>query len=175
MSPAASAVRASGRLHLRDDADTLAAGARLAPMLAGCAASAAGGLHLHLRGDLGSGKTTLVRGLLRALGVRGPVKSPTYTLVEPYEVPGVAVRHFDLYRVADPEELELLGVRDDFRAGVACLFEWPERAGGWLPAPSLVLTLVHAGPSRTLSWQAQDAPGDRLGACLAWTGSSPPA
>ena len=166
---------ASGRRRLRDEAATLAAGARLAPALAACAAAAGGGLHLHLHGDLGSGKTTLVRGLLRALGVRGPVKSPTYTLVEPYEVAGLSVRHFDLYRVADPEELELLGVRDDFRAGVACLFEWPERAGGWLPPPCLELTLAHAGSARTLSWEARDAAGRRLSACLAVPDSSPPA
>jgi len=161
--------------RLRDEAATLAAGACLAPALAGCAAAAAGGLHVHLVGELGSGKTTLVRGLLRALGVRGPVKSPTYTLVEPYEAAGVAVRHFDLYRVADPDELELLGARDDFRAGVACLFEWPQRAGGWLPEPALVLTLAHAGAQRTLRWHARAAPGARLAACLDADDSSSPA
>jgi tRNA threonylcarbamoyladenosine biosynthesis protein TsaE len=135
----------------------------LRPALAG----APRGLHLHLHGALGVGKTTLARGLLRGLGVRGPVKSPTYTLVEPYELDGLSVRHLDLYRVADPEELELLGLRDDFRAGVVCLVEWPERAGGWLPVPSLVLALGHDGPARDLRWRALDAAGSRLARALA--------
>jgi tRNA threonylcarbamoyladenosine biosynthesis protein TsaE len=161
----------AGHCRLPDEAATLGAGARIAVALRPVARAAPGGLHLHLRGPLGAGKTTLVRGLLRALGVRGPVKSPTYTLVEPYELDGLSVRHLDLYRVMDPEELELLGLRDDFRAGVACVVEWPERGGDWLPTPSLSLVLRHDGPARELRWRALDAAGARLAGALAQKGS----
>ena len=155
-------------LTLADEAATLAAGARLANALAALdpARMPEQGLHVHLRGPLGAGKTTLARGLLRALGVTGAVKSPTYTLVEPYAPPGLDVYHFDLYRVADPEELELIGAREHFRRGALCLFEWPERARGWLPAAQLVLALEPAGDGRTLRAHAPAAPGERLLAAL---------
>lgn len=90
-----------------------------------------------LSGDLGAGKSTFARGVLRALGARGPIKSPSYTLLESYELPGVTVIHLDLYRLRDPEELENLGLADYFRPGHLWLIEWPERGAGRLPAADL--------------------------------------
>lgn len=112
---------------------------------------------IHLQGDLGAGKTTLVRGLLHALGHHGTVRSPTYTLLEPYELPGLTVLHFDLYRVADPEELEYLGAREQSDARTLWLVEWPERGAGWLPTPELVATLRQDGDGRRLSFSGPQA------------------
>lgn len=117
--------------------------AALAPQLTG------GGV-VFLEGDLGAGKTTFARALLRALGERGPVKSPTYTLVEPYQLETLAVYHFDLYRLADPAEMEYLGARDYFVAGALCLVEWPQRAETWLSAPDLRIALRVHGAAREL-------------------------
>ena len=108
-----------------------------------------GGL-IFLNGDLGAGKTTLVRGLLRHLGYQGTVKSPTYTLVEPYEINGRNIYHFDLYRLADPEELEYMGGRDYWNSDVLCLIEWPEKAQGYLPEADLVLNLGYFDEARTI-------------------------
>ncbi len=113
-----------------DEAQTEALGARLAAVLPRA-------IMLYLHGPLGAGKTTLVRGLLRGLGHAGPVTSPTFTLVEPYELDNVRVFHFDFYRVADPAELEFLGLRDYFDGNSVCIVEWPERAGAVLPTPDL--------------------------------------
>jgi tRNA threonylcarbamoyladenosine biosynthesis protein TsaE len=92
---------------------------------------------IELRGELGTGKSTFARGVLRALGVSGPIKSPTYTLLETYELPAVRALHLDLYRLNDPDELEHLGLVDFYRPGYLWLVEWPERASGRLPAPDL--------------------------------------
>jgi len=118
----------------------LAFGARLARALEGH------GALVFLHGQLGAGKTTLVRGLLHELGHAGPVRSPTYTLLEPYEQLVPPVRHFDLYRLGDAEELEFIGIRDHLQGEALCLMEWPERGEGVLPAPDLQLYIESAGP-----------------------------
>ncbi len=103
---------------------------------------------VFLSGPLGAGKTTLVRGMLRAAGHRGGVKSPTFTLVEPYEDLTPPVYHFDLYRIADPEELEYVGLWDYLGQDALVVVEWPERGEGVLPAPALAVALDYAGSAR---------------------------
>ena len=125
---------------------------------------------VFLRGELGAGKTTLVRGFLRELGIGGTIRSPTYTLVEEYRAGGTDVRHYDLYRLGGPAELEYLGLRDHLLAGALCFFEWPERGAGALPEPVLEVHLAHgldgatALPStgRNVSCVGHDAEGRRL-------------
>jgi tRNA threonylcarbamoyladenosine biosynthesis protein TsaE len=106
------------------------------------------GAVIFLDGPLGAGKTSLARAILRAMGEEGPVRSPTYTLMEPYEVNGRQVYHMDLYRLGDPEELAYLGVRDLDEPGLLLLVEWPERGAGMLPAADLCIRLAHAGSGR---------------------------
>jgi tRNA threonylcarbamoyladenosine biosynthesis protein TsaE len=118
---------------------------------------------IFLHGDLGAGKTTLVRGLLRALGHAGRVPSPTYTLVEPYELGRLSLKHLDLYRIADPEELAYLGVRD---MSGAVLIEWPERGAHFLPEQDLDCRLSVAEPGRVLEVEGRTALGRDLAA--AW-------
>ena len=108
---------------------------------------------IHLRGPLGAGKTTLVRGILRGLGHEGAVKSPTFTLIEPYTFSRFALYHFDLYRVKDPEELEFMGIRDYLEGKGICVIEWPERGGKILPEADLDVMIepVHDGRSVVLT------------------------
>ena len=106
---------------------------------------------IFLEGDLGTGKTTLTRGILRGFGHRGAVRSPTYTLVEPYALTDLELYHFDLYRLGDPEELEYLGLRDLLGRASVWVVEWPERGVGLLPKPDLRIQLVHRDLGRHLT------------------------
>ncbi|MEE8196831.1 MAG: tRNA (adenosine(37)-N6)-threonylcarbamoyltransferase complex ATPase subunit type 1 TsaE [Acidiferrobacterales bacterium] len=117
---------------------------------------------LYLHGALGTGKTTLVRGILRALGHGGLVKSPTFTLVEPYSFDGLIVYHIDLYRVSDPEELEFLGFRDYLESESVCLVEWAERGVEKLPSPDLDVTIQNVDDTRTVELESYSDRGTEL-------------
>lgn len=133
-------------IFLPEAAATEAFGRRLASGLS--AACQAGPVVVHLAGPLGAGKTTLVRGLLRGLGHEGRVRSPTFTLLEPYDLPDCEVVHLDLYRLGDPGELDYLGLEDLLRPGTLALVEWAGRGGDRLPAADLELRLDYAGEGR---------------------------
>lgn len=155
-------------LHLRDAAATERFGARLAPLLRG-------GMIVSVQGDLGSGKTTLVRGLLRARGVAGPVKSPTYTLVEHYPLSSLYFYHFDFYRFMNPDEWDSSGMSDHFRDDAVCIVEWPERVAGLLPPPDVALSLAFSGREggRDLLAEAHTSEGERCLSALAREASAP--
>ena len=143
--------------YLPDEAATARLGGRLA-------AGVGPGMRIYFRGELGSGKTTLIRGLLCGLGVQGRVKSPSYALVELYAVSRLNLYHFDFYRFLDAREFGDSGVAEYFHDEGICLVEWPERAGDALPRPDLELTLAYAGEGRDISVKAHSAAGER---CLA--------
>lgn len=142
--------------HLHEEAGTLALGAALARAIVP-------GLTIYLHGDLGAGKTALTRAMLHALGHDGHVKSPTYTLAEPYaiEVNGdlLNVIHFDLYRMAGAEEFLDAGFRDHFNAQTVCIVEWPEKADGVLPPPDIRISLAVAGEGRDVELLALSEQG----------------
>ena len=117
---------------------------------------------IYLVGDLGAGKTTLARGFIRALGHKGAVKSPTYALLEPYELPDQSCYHLDLYRLSDPEELEYLGIRDLLQSEAILLVEWPKRGEGQLPPPDLVVEIDHDGECRQMQIKSHSKKGNSL-------------
>ena len=139
-------------LVLADEDATAAFAARLAPGLKP-------GMVLHLNGDLGAGKTTLVRALLQALGYKGRVKSPTYTLLEQYAAGGVHLRHFDLYRFHDEDEWEAAGFRDEFDGRNVCLVEWPNKAQGLVPQADVEIRLEILTHGRSIEVRANSQTG----------------
>ncbi len=141
-------------MNLPDEAATIALGRQLAPLLVP-------GLVIWLTGDLGAGKTTLTRALLRAVGHSGPVKSPTYTLVEVYVVSSLYWYHFDFYRFNYPEEFDDAGLGEYFRDDAVCLVEWPEKAAGYLPSADLTLDFHFVGDGRVLELVAAGEQGER--------------
>ena len=151
-------------LHAASADEQRALGARLGRALLD--AGRDDGYVITLRGDLGAGKTTLVGGLLAALGHAGPVRSPTYTLVEPYQLGGWEIRHCDLYRLRHPDELEDLGLRDEVGPGTVLLVEWPERAEGRLPPADLELRLAYTAAGRACEIHASGDAGRALASQL---------
>jgi tRNA threonylcarbamoyladenosine biosynthesis protein TsaE len=145
--------------HLPDEDATLALGAAMS----GCLAP---GLVVYLRGELGAGKTTLARGVLRGLGYAGRVKSPTYTLVELYTFSRLDLHHFDFYRFQDPREWIDAGFRETFNGRSVSLIEWPERAGELLPPADVEIGLESSGSGRNASLRSSSPKGDRCLACL---------
>lgn len=142
-------------LSLNDESDTIALGAKIASVLSG-------GELIYLQGELGAGKTTFARGLLNALGHSGNVKSPTYTLVEPYSITGIDVYHFDLYRINDSEELEAMGIRDYCDGKAICLFEWPEQGADVLPEADITLFLSHISSGREVEIKSNSVTGENI-------------
>ena len=143
------------KFELTSEKEMLALGATLARLLHGEGV-------LHLSGDLGVGKTTLCRGILRAMGHSGAVKSPTFTLVEPYQFSTSEVYHFDLYRLADPGELEYIGIDEYFGNNKLCLIEWPEKAIGYLPQHDLEITIDVLGEKRIIDVRSNSRSGEKI-------------
>ena len=140
---------------LKDEAETVNFGAKVASAIQG-------GEIIYLSGQLGAGKTTFVRGFLNALGHSGNVKSPTYTLIEPYHIDDVSIYHFDLYRINDPEELEAMGIRDYCDGESICLYEWPERGKGVAPEADIIFSLKHADSGREVKVESKSAKGEHI-------------
>lgn len=156
-----------GVVSLPDEGATVSAGHALGRALEAALGSrpGAGAAIVGLAGSLGAGKTALARATLRALGVTGTVRSPTYTLAEPYETRIGCVWHLDLYRIAEPEELEFIAIRDLVSNSAACLVEWPERGRGGLPEPDCLLSIAPAEDGRRLRIGWNTPLGDAVGSC----------
>jgi tRNA threonylcarbamoyladenosine biosynthesis protein TsaE len=142
-------------IYLPDEEHTLRFGAKLAAV---CGETAV----IFLQGDLGAGKTTLTRGFLRALGFEGKVKSPSYTLVEPYEINSQKVFHFDFYRLQHPQELEFIGLQDYFIPNAICLVEWPQNGGELLPAADLSCYIESYLTGRQIRIEAHTPHGQQI-------------
>ena len=143
------------KFELTSEKEMLGLGAMLACFLRGEGA-------IHLSGGLGAGKTTLCRGILRAMGHSGAVKSPTFTLVEPYQISDSEVYHFDLYRLADPGELDYIGIDEYFGKNKLCLIEWPEKAKGYLPWHDLEITIDVLGEKRIIDVRSNSRSGEKI-------------
>jgi len=150
---------------LADENATIAVGESLAKVVLAQneqSDKAQSALIVYLNGDLGAGKTTLTRGFVRGMGHKGNVKSPTYTLVEPYELPPWQVYHFDLYRLGDAEELEYMGIRDYFAENCCCFIEWPEKGEGILAKADIVIELDYQDEQRTIKLDAFSVRGEAV-------------
>ena len=143
------------KFELTSEKEMLGLGASLASLLCGEGV-------VHLTGGLGAGKTTLCRGILRAMGHTGAVKSPTFTLVEPYQISDSEIYHFDLYRLADPGELEYIGIDEYFGNNKLCLIEWPEKAAGCLPQHDLEITIDVLGEKRIIGVRSNSQSGEEI-------------
>ena len=142
-------------ITLKNETETTEIGSKLASCLKG-------GEVIYLKGELGTGKTTLVRGVLNRLGHTGNVKSPTYTIVEPYLIDSHVIYHFDLYRLDDPEELESLGIRDYCDGQSICFFEWPEKGGNLLPNADINLELTYFESTREVEFTSKSDVGKTI-------------
>jgi len=149
---------------LADEAATVAVGGCLAKVLQwqDQEHQSKQALVVYLHGDLGAGKTTLTRGFVRGMGHQGNVKSPTYTLVEPYELLPWQVYHFDLYRLADAEELEYMGIRDYFNDNCCCFIEWPEKGAGLLANADIIINIVYQEEQRVIALRACSVRGEAV-------------
>lgn len=145
---------------LPDEAATIAIGSGLAEVLKNAPIQQT--LVVYLNGDLGAGKTTLTRGFVRGMGHVGNVKSPTYTIVEPYELANWRIFHFDLYRLADAEELEYMGIRDYFNSDCCCFIEWPEKGTGLLAKADLIINIAYQDEQRVIELQAESVHGEEV-------------
>ncbi|MCX2962404.1 tRNA (adenosine(37)-N6)-threonylcarbamoyltransferase complex ATPase subunit type 1 TsaE [Rodentibacter caecimuris] len=146
--------------YIPDESTMLRFGKKLAETILKCHTERA--VILYFNGDLGAGKTTLTRGMVQGLGFQGNVKSPTYTLVEEYNITGKMIYHFDLYRLADPEELEFMGIRDYFAKDSICLIEWAEKGEGILPPADLFVNIDYYDDARNVTLIAQNALGEQI-------------
>lgn len=145
--------------ELIDENATIAMGALLAKIIKN---EIKQGIVVYLHGDLGAGKTTLTRGFVQAMGHKGNVKSPTYTLVEPYELADFNVYHFDLYRLSDPEELEFMGIRDYFNEQSCCFIEWPEKGMGSVAQPDLIINIEYVEDQRKITFESKSTLSEQL-------------
>jgi len=148
---------------LKDEAATVACGDALANIVKNKLKQ---GIIVYLNGNLGAGKTTLTRGFVRGMGHVGNVKSPTYTLVEPYDLGDWQVYHFDLYRLGDPEELEFMGIRDYFNEQSCCFIEWPEKGTGLLAKPDLTINMTYDNEQRIISFACHSKLGKKAWSAL---------